>query len=165
MSKIHISNYVSYKEVVRSHTATRLGIDNIPNESELENIKILCNKVFDPLRRWVLGPVKINSLYRSEALNTAIGGSKSSQHLANNGAAMDIDDNYGHATNLEMFDYIRENLEFDQWIAEFPIDGKPQWIHVSYKEGENRGNIYIAVKENGKTRYKHYSDNKDLLYG
>jgi hypothetical protein len=160
---IEISKYVSYNEVVRSNTALRKNIDNSPNAEQLERIIILCKKVFDPLRKWVGGPVKINSVFRSKKLNTAIGGSRSSQHMALKGAAVDIDDVYKHKTNKEMFYYIKENLEFDQLIAEFPKDGEPRWIHVSYNEGFNRKKILIAAKINKKTTYLHYEGNEHYI--
>ena len=158
-----ISNYVSYREVVRSATAIRKGINNTPNESQLDRIITLANKVFDPLRVWCGGRVKINSVFRSKELNSKIGGSKTSQHMANKGAAIDIDDIYRHKTNLEMFHYIKDNLEFDQLIAEFPVDGQPRWIHVSYNEGRNRGRVMIATKRDGKTHYVLYNGNEHLL--
>lgn len=160
---IEISKYVSYKEVVYSQTALRKNIDNIPNAEQLERIKALCKKVFDPLREWVGGPVKVNSIFRSPALNAAIGGSQSSQHMANKGAAVDIDDNYGHKTNLEMFYYIKDNIQFDQLIAEFPENGEPAWVHVSYNEGNNRNNVLIATKINKKTTYLLYEGNEHYL--
>jgi hypothetical protein len=160
---IEVSDYVSYSEVIRSATALRKNIDNSPNQEQLDKIIVLCKKVFDPLRRWVGGPVKINSVFRSVKLNAAIGGSTSSQHMANKGAAVDIDDVYKNKTNVEMFYYIKDNLEFDQLIAEFPKDGKPRWLHVSYNEGNNRNRILIATKINKKTTYLHYKGNEHYL--
>jgi zinc D-Ala-D-Ala carboxypeptidase len=150
-----ISNFVSLKEVTRSNTATRKGIENTPNDEQLARIKVLAVTVFDQLRAWVGGPVKINSGFRSEALNKAIGGSKTSQHCANNGAAFDIDDTFGHKTNAEMFEYIKNNLRFDQLIWEFGDENNPDWIHVSYNEGNNRGQILYAKKNSqNKTYYE-----------
>lgn len=160
---IEISKYVSYDEVVRSNTALRKNIDNTPNTQQLENIRVLCRKVFDPLREWVGGPVKVNSVFRSPKLNSVIGGSRNSQHMALKGAAIDIDDDFKHKTNLEMFHYIKDNLEFDQLIAEFPVNGQPRWLHVSYNEGKNRNNILIATKINNKTTYLLYNENKHLI--
>tara|TARA_R110000796_G_scaffold18980_2_gene57145 strand:- start:9884 stop:10375 length:492 start_codon:yes stop_codon:yes gene_type:complete len=160
----YIAKYVSYKEVIRSNTAIKKGIDNKPNKEQLERIKLVAQRVFDPLRKWCGGRVKINSVFRGELLNFLIGGSTTSQHMANNGAAMDIDDVYRHKTNLEMFHYIKDNIIFDQIIAEFPDNGKPRWIHVSYREGNNRGNALIATKINGKTKYLNYEGNENLLY-
>ena len=87
-----ISKHISYKEATRSNTALRRGIDNIPDVEELENMKLIAEKVFEPLREHVGGPIKINSFYRSPELNVAIGGSKKSQHCK--GQAIDLDDTY-----------------------------------------------------------------------
>ena len=147
-----ISEHISYKEGVYSITATRLGVDNTPNDEQLTNMELVAEKVFDPLREWVGGPIKINSFFRGLPLNTAIGGSKKSQHMK--GQAMDIDDNYGHATNAEMYYWIKANLDFDQMIWEFGDDDEPNWIHVSYVSKEdNRNRCLRAYKSNGKTLY------------
>ena len=147
-----ISKHVSYKEGVYSITATRLGINNTPNDEQLDNMELVAKEVFEPLREWVGGPIKINSFFRGLPLNTAIGGSKKSQHMK--GQAMDIDDNYGHATNAEMYHWIKENLDFDQMIWEFGNDDEPNWIHVSYVSAEeNRNRCLRAYKSNGKTAY------------
>ena len=104
----NISKHISYKEGIRSTTADRLGIDNKPGQVELVNMEVIAERIFEPLREWVGGPIRINSFYRSPKLNKAIGGSKRSQHIE--GRAMDIDDTYGHKTNAEMFNYIKQNL-------------------------------------------------------
>ena len=75
-----ISKHISYKEGVYSNTATRRGIDNTPNKEQLNNMELIANEVFEPLREWVAGPIKINSFFRCPELNTAIGGSSKSQH-------------------------------------------------------------------------------------
>ena len=106
-----ISEHISYKEATHSNTALRRGIDNIPDVEEIENMKLIAEKVFEPLRKFVGGPIKINSFYRSPELNVAIGGSKKSQHC--HGQAIDLDDTYGHRTNASMFTYIKNHLDFD----------------------------------------------------
>ena len=149
-----ISKHVSYKEGVRSRTADRRGLDNTPNESQLKCMKEIAEDLFEPLREWVGGPIKINSFFRGEPVNTAIGGSKYSQHMK--GQAMDLDDTFGHKTNAEMYHYIKDNLDFDQLIWEFGDDKNPNWIHVSYvTHRENRKKLTIAKKVNGKTKYIH----------
>ena len=158
-----ISKYVSYTEVVRSSTALKNGITNSPNKIQLDRIILLCKRVFDPLREWCGGRVKINSVFRSKLLNDRIGGSKSSQHMANKGAAIDIDDIYENKTNVEMFHYIKDNLDFDQLIAEFPENGKLNWVHVSYNECCNRKNILIATKNGKKIVYLLYKGNEGLV--
>ena len=140
-----ISKRISYKEGVHSNTATRRGIDNTPNEEQLTNMKMLAEKVFEPLRAWVDGPIKINSFFRSPELNRAIGGSGKSQHC--NGQAIDIDDT--------MYYWVKDNLDFDQMIWEFGDDNNPNWVHISYVSAKkNRNRCLKAYKENGKTKYK-----------
>jgi len=147
-----ISKHISEKEATKSITALRLGIANTPNGTTLANMKILAEKIFEPLRKFVGGPIKINSMFRSEALNKQIGGSSRSQHCQGN--AMDIDDIYGYKTNKEMFDFIKENLDFDQLIYEFGNEENPDWVHVSYVDKEkNRNKILKAVRDKGKTMY------------
>jgi len=147
-----ISEHISEKEAVKSITALRLGIDNTPDADSLNNMKIIAEKIFEPLRKWVGGPIKINSFFRSSALNQAIGGSSRSQHCQ--GRALDVDDVYGHKTNKEVFDWIKENLDFDQLIYEFGSSDNPDWVHVSYvSEDKNRNRVLKAVRDDGKTKY------------
>ena len=148
-----ISEHISYKEGVYSRTATRLDIDNEPNDEQMNNMCLIAQEVFEPLRMWVGGPIKINSFFRSPKLNKAIGGSTKSQHC--HGQAIDIDDTFGRATNAEMYDFIKEHLDFDQMIWEFGNEDNPDWVHVSYvSEDKNRNRCLQAYKENGKTKYK-----------
>ena len=148
-----VSKHISLKEATKSNTAERLGIDNFPDSDALINMQALAENVFEPLREFVGSPIYVSSFYRSKELNTAIGGSKNSQHCK--GQAIDIDDIYSVATNAEMFKYIKSNLNFDQLIWEFGDDNNPSWIHVSYVSKEsNRNRILKATKENGKTTYK-----------
>jgi len=147
-----ISKHISYKEGTFSATATRLGFDNIPNDEQLANMELVAEKVFEPLRKWVGGPIKINSFFRGSELNRAIGGARKSQHMK--GQAMDIDDNYGHVTNAEMYHWIKDNLDFDQLIWEFGDDDNPNWLHVSYVSKENNRNRCLkAYKEQGRSKY------------
>ena len=147
-----ISKHISFKEATISRTATRLNIDNEPNKEQLANMNLVADKVFEPLRKWVGGPIKINSFFRSPKLNKAIGGSSKSQHCK--GYAIDLDDTFKHKTNAEMFNWIKDNLKFDQMIWEFGDDNNPNWVHVSYvSEKENRNRCLKAYKSNGKTAY------------
>jgi hypothetical protein len=148
-----LSKYVNLSEVVASVTAKRNGINNTPNESQKEALKLVCETVFDKVREHFNVPIHISSGFRCEKLNTLVGGSKTSQHRL--GEALDIDaDRYGQITNKQIFDYIRENLHFDQLIWEFGTDKNPEWIHVSYKPKGNRNSCLKAKKVNGKTIYE-----------
>ena len=147
-----ISQHISEKEATKSITALRLGIDNTPNGTAIQNMKILAEKVFEPLRAWVGGAIKITSMYRSPDLCLALNSKVSSQHCK--GQAVDIDDVYGHKTNAEMFKFIKDKLSFDQMIWEFGNETNPDWIHVSYvSEEKNRNRVLKAVKVDGKTKY------------
>ena len=148
-----ISEHISNKEGIYSTTATRKGIDNTPNEDQRKAMHEIARDIFEPLREWVEGPIRINSFFRSPELNKAIGGSYTSQHCK--GQAMDIDDGGCKKTNAEMYEWIKENLNFDQMIWEFGDDKNPNWVHVSYvNEIDNRNRCLKAYKENGKTKYK-----------
>ena len=150
-----ISKHISDKEGTYSTTAMRRGLDNNPSQFELANMKEIAEQVFEPLREWVGGPIRINSFYRGEELNKAIGGSSSSQHCK--GQAMDIDDTRCKKTNAEMYAWIKENLNFDQMIWEFGDDKNPDWVHVSFvNEGVNRNRCLKAYRVEGsrKTHYK-----------
>ena len=147
-----ISKHISYKEGVYSTTALRRNIENKPNEEQLENMKLIGEKIFEPLREYVGGPIKINSFFRGADLNKAIGGSNRSQHCK--GQAMDIDDTFGYKTNAQMYSFIKENLDFDQMIWEFGDDNNPNWVHVSYVSPEKNRQVCLkAYKQNGKTKY------------
>ena len=149
---VRISKHISYKEATRSATALRLGIENVPNQYELQNMEMVAKHVFEPLREAVDAPIKINSFFRCEELNKAIGGSTKSQHCQ--GRAIDIDDVYGNVSNAFMYYYIKDNLDFDQLIWEFGTDENPDWVHVSYVDADsNRKRCLQAIKENGKTKY------------
>lgn len=149
---MRISKHISYKEATRSNTAIRHGIDNTPNDYEISNGVLLAEKIFEPLRAWVGGPIKITSFFRCLELNKVLKGSKRSQHCQFR--AMDLDDTHGFKTNAEMFNYIKDNLSFDQLIWEFGDDENPDWVHVSYvSEDQNRNNVLKAIKKNNKTIY------------
>ena len=151
-----LSKYVSLAEVTRSDTAKRKGIDNSPTAEHLENLKVISEEVFDKVREYFGVPIFISSGYRSAALNKAIGGSATSDH--NLGKALDLDqDGHGNGvTNMDVFNYIKNNLEFDQLIYEFGTDKNPDWVHVGYRKGANRKQVLKAVREGSKTKYVPY---------
>ena len=136
-----ISNHISYKEATNSQTALRENLDNKPKSEHIKNMEILAEKVFEPLREWVGGAIKVNSMFRSLELNTALKGAARSSHLR--GEAFDIT-SMGGKSNLEMFHWIRENLVFDQLIWEFGAE--PKWLHVSYKKEDNRQQVLVTKR-------------------
>ena len=147
----NISEHITYKEATASNKAKQLGISNAPNEKELRAMKLLAEKVFEPLRKWYDKPIQVTSFFRSAKINKAIGGSAASQHLL--GQAVDIDT---VSDNKKLFDYIKDNLTFDQLIWEYGNDSAPDWIHVSYSEVRNRKQILRATKSGGRTVYLPY---------
>ena len=159
-----ISTHISYHEATRSDTAIRKGLPNVPGEQQIKNIKLWATEVFEPLREHVStkrgkdSPIHINSIFRAVAVNTAVGGSKTSQHCAGEGskleeAAGDIETNYTDFTNKDLFLLIKDQGVFDQLIWEFGDNKDPAWVHVSYRKGANRKQVLKAVSQNGHTKY------------
>ena len=121
----------------------------MPTPEHIENFKILATKVFEPIREHFGVPIRISSGYRSSELNKCVGGSAASQHSS--GEAIDIDQDATTITNKQVFEYIRDNLAFDQLINEFNYS----WVHVSYKaNGKQRGEALEAYKEGKVTKYR-----------
>ena len=147
-----LSDNLSLAEAISSATALRKGIANKPTQQHLLNLKEVALHIFQPCREHFGKPLRVTSGYRSEALNKAIGGSSKSQH--SKGEALDMQSTKGY-TNKELFMYIKEHLEFDQLIGEFPDNvGEYAWVHCSYKKEGNRGEVLIAYKDdNNKTKY------------
>lgn len=147
-----LTTNLSLAEVTYSATALRKGIANEPTVNHLINLKAVAENIFQPCRNHFGKPLRVTSGYRSKELNKAIGGSNNSQH--SKGEALDMQSTEGY-TNRDLFMFIKDHLEFDQLIGEFPDDmGEFAWVHCSYKAEGNRGEVLIAYKENGKTRYK-----------
>jgi len=155
---MQLSEHLTLAEATKSQTATRLGIDNSPTIAHLESLRSVAKNIFEPIRNHFGVPIAVTSGYRSKALNDAIRGSRRSQHC--HGQALDIDaDVFGRITNGEIFHYIKSNLDFDQLIWEFGNEENPDWVHVSFVDDRsNRGEILIAYRENGRTRYKKYTN-------
>ena len=129
----------------------------MPTDAHIANFKLLAEKVFEPIRNHFGKPIHISSGYRSAALNKAIGGAASSQHCSGEAIDIDMDGRPGGVTNKLVFDYIKDNLEFDQLIWEFGTDANPDWVHVSYEStGKQRKQILKAVRKGGATSYVPY---------
>lgn len=123
------------EEFTRSKKANELGISNNPGPIEIANLTALVTNVLQPLRDALQVPITVTSGYRSKMLNQAIGGATASQHMQ--GQAADI----VSSNNARMFNYIKNNLPYDQLIWEAGNDDQPDWIHVSYRSGGNRYKI------------------------
>ena len=144
---MNLSTHVTLKEFQSSVSATTHGINNQMSASQIESAKLLCENIFEPLRTYLNTPIKISSGFRCVQLNKMIGGSKTSQHTK--GEAMDI------KIGAKGFNFIKDNLNFDQLIWEFGNDDNPQWVHVSFSS-RNRKQVLKASKKNGKTIYSNY---------
>ena len=148
----NISEHISFKEATYSQTASKLKIKNVPTESHIKTMQVTAEKVFQPLREWAEHPIRINSFYRSADLCEAIKSSRTSQHTK--GQAIDLS-TMGEKTNAELFNYIKDNLDFDQLIWEFGSDNEPKWIHVSYVNKKANRNRILRAKYKGSSVYYH----------
>jgi len=155
---MRLTEHLTLAEVTKSNTAVRLGIDNTPTTEHEINLHLVASEIFEPIRVHFGVAIGISSGYRGKALNKAVGGSKTSDHCK--GMALDIDaDIYGKLKNVDIFNYIKDNLEFKQLILEYPNKtGDAKWIHVSFDPTNNKGQILIANRVNGKTKYSNYTD-------
>ena len=153
---MQLSKNFSLKELTASQTAERMGLDNNPSEAQVENLRLLCERVLQPVRDHFNKVVTISSGYRSEILSRKIGSSSKSQHCLGMAADFEI----FSVTNNEVSDWIKENLMFDQLILEYWQPGDPNsgWIHCSYNSeiNSNRKEYLMAIKnsETLKTEYK-----------
>ena len=150
---MQLTEHFKLNEFTKSETAMRKRIDNTPGPVHASNLKKVCEKILEPVRRHFGKPVRINSGYRGAALNAAVGGSSKSQHC--NGEAVDFE--IDGLPNPDLAKWVSENCEFDQIILEFydPKEGPNSgWVHASYSEGKNRKQILTAVNVKGKTVYK-----------
>lgn len=150
-----LSEHLELSEVIRSESAKRRGINNMPTDEHIKNLKLLAENIFEPIRANFRQPIRISSGYRSQSLNAAIGGAINSQHST--GEAIDIDMDGTDVGNKEIFNFIKGKLSFDQLIHEFGTDENPDWVHVSFSSnGKQRKQVLRAIKENGKTKYIPY---------
>ena len=148
-----LTENLSLAEVTKSATAIRMSIANTPSATHLIALKEVSKNIFQLCREHFGKPLAVTSGYRSEALNEAINGSKTSQH--SKGEALDLDaDVFGGFSNAELFNYIKDHLDFDQLIWEFGNNNNPAWVHCSYKTRGNRNEVLIAIKTNNQTTYR-----------
>jgi zinc D-Ala-D-Ala carboxypeptidase len=151
-----LSAHLDLSEVTRSDSAKRNGISNMPTPEHIENFKLLAENIFEPIREHFGVPIRISSGYRSKELNAKIGGSETSQHCKGQAVDIDMDGTSNGVTNANVFNYIKDNLPFDQLIWEFGSDTNPDWVHVSYNV-KQRGEVLKAVKVNNVTKYIKYT--------
>lgn len=155
---VQLTEHFTLEELTVSPTAKRLGLSNNPTPEHVANMKYCCEKILEPVRAHFGRPVQINSSYRAPAVNKAVGGSNTSQHV--NGQAIDFE--IPGIDNKVVADWVADNLEFDQVILEFYTSGDKNsgWVHASIKkEGGNRKQRLIATKSKaGGTTYTPVKD-------
>ena len=150
--KDNISKHITYEESTHSNTAVRKGITNSPTDEHLKNMQRVANDIFEPCREHFGEPIIINSFYRSLTLNSAVGGSNTSEHCF--GSAIDARFGYdSERSNAELFHYIKDNFEFSQLIWEFGNAESPKWVHFSLLSDNNRGQVLRAKRIDGVVRY------------
>ena len=150
---MNLSENLTLSEVIRSESAKRYQITNMPTEEHLENLKQLAKNIFQPIRDHFNVPIRISSGYRSAALNKKIGGAANSQHST--GQAIDIDMIGTEVTNADIFNFVKDNLKFDQLIWEFGNDTEPDWVHISWSK-KPRKQILKAKRNGLQTIYSKY---------
>ena len=141
-----LTPHFSLAEMTKSNTAIERGISNVPRPGELEALKLLCERVLEPVREHFGTPVIVSSGYRAPQVNRAIGGSASSQHCKGEAADFTV----AGQSNLAVCRWMERHLNYDQLIYEF---GEWGWIHVSYSAHRMRNVELRAVKRLGRTRY------------
>jgi hypothetical protein len=148
---MNLSPNFTLAEMTKSETALRHGMDNEPGEQEIAALKLLCEKVLQPVRDHYGKGVKVNSGFRHPEVNAKVGGSKTSDHCRGQAADIEIPG----VANAELAEWIRDNLEFRQLILEFYTPGIPDsgWVHVSYVAEDNKKQVLTATKKDGKTVY------------
>jgi hypothetical protein len=151
-----LSTHLDLSEVIRSDSAKRNGISNMPTGEHIANFMLFAEKIFEPIREHFGVPIHISSGYRSKELNAKIGGSATSQHCKGQAVDIDMDGSTNGVTNADVFNYIKDNLPFDQLIWEFGNEDNPDWVHVSYVPN-GRKQILKAFKMNGATKYFPYA--------
>lgn len=152
-----LSEHLDLSEVIRSESAKRNGLSNMPIDLHIANLKLLAENIFQPIRNNFRCPIHISSAYRSIELNRAIKGSLTSQHCTGEAIDIDMDGTPNGVSNKMIFNFIKDSLEFDQLIWEFGTNENPDWVHVSYEStGKQRKQVLKAIRVNGKTQYKNY---------
>lgn len=160
-----VSDHLTLKECIKSNTATKFGITNLPTPEHLQNIKDWATNLFESLRKGLGGnPIFLSSMYRSKELNSKTPGA-SSTSFHSKGKAGDLDDTFGFSTNKEIFKYIYENLDYAELIWEHGDDKNPDWVHVAWSKGENVKETletYIGKDSKGRdvTKYRNFNINK-----
>lgn len=139
-----LSEHFTLKEGCKSSTATRLGIKNTPNGPAINAMVLTCQNVLEPIRA-NYGAFTPNSFFRCLELNRALGSKDSSQHVT--GEAVDVE--IPGVSNLELAQWCREHLDFDQLLLEFHTPGDPSsgWVHISWFDGQRRNEVLTITRD------------------
>ncbi len=154
---MNLSKHLTLFEMTRSETAKRKGVSNEPTPEHIENMKVLAEKIFEPIRKNFGVPIYLSSGYRSAALNKKINGAKNSYHLYGMAMDLDQDGSKNGITNKEIFDFIKDNLLFTELIWEFGTNKNPDWVHVAYDSKKLNKEILIAKKTLIGTKYTKFT--------
>ena len=148
---MNLTTNFSLHEMTKSETALRKGLPNVPTEADIASLKLLAEKVLQPLRDHYGVGIKVNSGYRSPDVNAAVGGSRTSDHCKGQAADIEI----AGIPNAVLAQYIKDSLQYTQLILEFYTPGIPDsgWVHVSYDANNLKCQTLTATKKDGKTAY------------
>jgi zinc D-Ala-D-Ala carboxypeptidase len=148
---MNLTKNFTLEEMTKSETALRHDLENTPGEQEISSMKLLAEKVLQPVRDHFGKGVKVNSGFRNQDVNQKVGGSRNSDHIRGQAADIEIPG----IPNAELAEWIKDNLEYNQLILEFYTPGVPDsgWVHVSYIPEANRNQVLTATKKDGKTVY------------
>lgn len=149
---MQLTQNFSLHEMIKSETAVRKGLENNPGPQEIENLRLLCEQVLQPLRDAYGRGIKVNSGFRHPDVNAAVGGSRTSDHCRGQAADIEIPG----VANYDLATYIEQYFDFTQLILEFYTPGIPDsgWVHVSYDPANLKKQVLTAMRENGKVVYK-----------
>jgi hypothetical protein len=140
-----ISEHLTYNQVVYSEIAIRYSLNNIPTEDSIKYIRDLAEYVYEPIYKQFKGKIRVTSCYRCSKVNKLINGSKSSQHQALKGAAIDISSTDSKVTNKQLFDWVLSHLDIDQLIWEYGNTEEPAWVHISFHKDHNRNQVIYKI--------------------
>jgi uncharacterized protein YcbK (DUF882 family) len=135
--------YFTIAELTASTIANQRGIDNTPPQDVVISLTKLIERLLDPIRTKWDKPITVNSGYRSDALNKAVGGVPTSNHLFGYAADIEAGSNSENKRLFEMIKQMKERgeIDFDELIDESNFS----WVHIAYREGNNRGRITKIV--------------------
>jgi len=148
---VNLTANFTLSEMVKSETALRHDMDNTPGEAEIASLRLLCEKILQPVREHYGKGVKVNSGFRHPDVNAKVGGSKTSDHCKGQAADIEIPG----VANADLALHIVDTYKFTQVILEFYTPGVPDsgWVHVSYDPANLKNQVLTATKKDGKTVY------------